>query len=424
VQQNLENEVKNSNERLALATKTKAEATQKLGEAQSELVETKKTKAADEEYSASCKLECEATARAWAERQKSATAEMAAISQAKEILASGVKAFVQVAVETHRDGWSGDFGVETHEDAVRVKLSAYLKKLAKQQRSFALAQLASVSAADPFVKIRGLIEEMVAKLMAEAQEEATKEAFCQEEISKSKASKEQKEDLVEKHSSRLEESETRMSELTTLIKSLEGEIAEIDKSQVDATKVRAEEKAEYETASKDFRDSADAVSRAIAVLHEYYEGTALAQVSRHSERVSAPPAFGSAKSDAGGSIISILEMAAEDFTTLLAEAEQTEEEAVAAYEKLSKENEVARSAKDAEAKGAASEINSLKVTAENSKEDKASATAELNAVLAYIEKLKPDCESKAMSYAERKAAREAEISGLKEALGIIEGKGI
>merc|ERR1719443_344355 len=215
-----------------------------------------------------------------------------------------------------------------------------------------------------------------------------------------------------------------MSELTSSIKSLEKEIAEIDEAQAEATRVRDEEKAEYATASKDYRDSADAVSRAIAVLHDYYEGTSLVQVRLHSERASAPPAFGSAKSDAGGSIISILEMCAEDFTTLLAEAEEAEEEAVAAYEKLSKENEIARSAKDAEAKGAASELTSLKVTAEHAKEDKASATEELNAVLAYIGKLKPDCESKAMSYQERKAAREAEIAGLKEALSIIEGNGM
>jgi len=291
-----------------------------------------------------------------------------------------------------------------------------LKKLARQQKSFALAQLASVSAADPFVKIRGLIEEMISKLVAEAQEEATQKAFCDEEMGKSKASKEEKEGLVEKHSSRLEEAESRTAQLTESIKQLEAEIAEIDKSQTEATKLRGEEKAAYDVASKDFRDSAEAVARAIAVLKNYYEGAALVQVAR--------PKFGSAKGDAGGSIISILEMAQEDFTTLLAEAEETEDVAVESYEKLTQENAVARASKEAEAKAAASELKSLKVTIENSKEDKASTTAELDAIIAYIEKLKPQCESKVMSYAERKAAREAEIEGLKNALQIIEGKGM
>jgi len=39
----------------------------------------------------------------------------------------------------------------------------------------------------------------------------------------------------------------------------------------------------------------------------------------------------------------------------------------------------------------------------------------------YLAKLKPQCESKAMSYEERKARREAEIAGLKEALSILSG---
>merc|ERR1719230_1306168 len=137
---------------------------------------------------------------------------------------------------------------------------------------------------------------------------------------------------------------------------------QIDRAQTEATKVRQEEKAQYDKSSKDYRDSVDAVSRAIGVLRSYYQGTALVQVSQHSRRVSAPMTFASPRSDAGSSIISILEMVAEDFTTLLAETEQNEAVAVAAYEKLSQENAAARSAKYAEIKGAASEFYSVKVT--------------------------------------------------------------
>ncbi len=75
---------------------------------------------------------------------------------------------------------------------------------------------------------------------------------------------------------------------------------------------------------------------------------------------------------------------------------------------------MSRASKEAEAKAGASEVKSVKVTLENSKEDSASVQEELDAVNAYIDKLKPECESKAMSYEERKAAREAEIEGLKQ----------
>jgi hypothetical protein len=56
----------------------------------------------------------------------------------------------------------------------------------------------------------------------------------------------------------------------------------------------------------------------------------------------------------------------------------------------------------------------------NYKEDHAASSKELDAVHAYFEKLKPQCETKVMTYGERKARREQEIDGLKEALSILE----
>ena len=67
-------------------------------------------------------------------------------------------------------------------------------------------------------------------------------------------------------------------------------------------------------------------------------------------------------------------------------------------------------------KGKTSEAKSIELNIVNHKEDLQTASKELDAVMEYIEKLKPQCENKAMTYAERKERREAEIAGLKEAL--------
>merc|ERR1719399_2711746 len=173
-------------------------------------------------------------------------------------------------------------------------------------------------------------------------------------------------------------------------------------------------------ASKDFKDSAEAVAKAIEVLKNFYEGSFM-QVASKTSKKSVQPEFGSAKSDTASTIISVLEMSEEDFTSLLAECEATEDEAAKAYETLTQENKVSKASKETESKAKASEIKSLTVQLEHSKEDDASVSAELDAVNAYIDKLKPQCEEKAMSYAEKKAKREAEIEGLKEALSILEG---
>merc|ERR1719274_327047 len=242
-------------------------------------------------------------------------------------------------------------------------------------------------------------------------------------MGKSKKSQDEKTMKLDKLQTRIDDSEAKITELTEGVKTLEAEIAEIDKAQSEATKIRTKEHEEYAKASKDFKESAEAVAKAIEVLKNFYEGSFL-QVSSKTALKSKQPEFGGAKSDIAHTIISVLEMSEEDFTTLLAEAEATEDEAAKAYEKLTDENKISKATKMTEAKAKASEAKSLKVQLEHSKEDHAAVSKELDAVLAYLDKLKPECESKAMSYEERKAAREAEIAGLKEALEILSGQGM
>merc|ERR1719183_2269074 len=98
----LEDEIKNGNEKLSIATSGKAANQQSKADAEAKLVETQKSKAADEEYAGTLKTECETKATQWAERQKAASEEMGAIEKAKDILVSGVKAFVQVAAKTKK----------------------------------------------------------------------------------------------------------------------------------------------------------------------------------------------------------------------------------------------------------------------------------------------------------------------------------
>jgi septal ring factor EnvC (AmiA/AmiB activator) len=415
---NLNNEISHNQEKISTATKTKASAEESKATAEGDLAETTKTKAADTDYSANLKTECETAASEWAERQASAKEEMAAIDKAKEILVSGVVAFVQSGAKVSS---KSDDDTETDEASeTRVKLVQKIQSLGKQFHSFGLMQLASVAGSDPFVKIRGLIEDMIAKLLKEAQEEATQKAFCDEEMGKSKKSQDEKTATLDKLQTRIDGASATIAELTEAVKTLEAEIADIDAAQAEATKIRTEENVKNTAAISDFSQSAEAVVKAMGVLKSFYEGAALIQTNSKSGR----PSFGGAKTDTGSSIISVLEVAESDFTRLLAETETSEDAAADAYAKQTKENGLSKTTKQTDAKAKASEIKSLTVQLGHSKEDHASTSAELDAVLSYIDKLKPQCEEKAMSYAEKKAAREAEISGLKEALEILEGSAL
>merc|ERR1719172_63300 len=360
--QGLKDEISHGEEKLSTATKSKAANEEAKSSAEGKLVETEKSKAADEEYAGTLKTDCESKAAEWEARKKSATEEMGAIEKAKDILVSGVKAFVQTKTKTRR--WNPDDDDEDDKTAAkRQQVVQILKNLGQVHHSFAFAQLASMATSDPFVKIRGLIEDMIAKLLKEAEEEATQKAFCDAEMGKSKTSQEEKTMTLDKLQARIDGASTTIAENTESIKTLEAEIAEIDKAQAEATAIRTKEHEDYLVASKDFKDSAEAVAKAIEVLKNFYEGSFI-QLSAKTSLKSKQPEFGSAKSDIAHTIISVLEMSEEDFTTLLAETEATEDEAAKAYKTLTDENKVSKVTKETEAKGKASEIKSLTVQLE------------------------------------------------------------
>jgi chromosome segregation ATPase len=407
LQQSLTDAVANLEKEVGEATSSKSAAEEKKASAESDLSKTEESKAADEKYKGTMTMECQNKAEEWAARQKSATGEVEAIEKAKEILASGVKAmFIQAEEKTVT------VKASLKNDS-RSKLVHLLKKMGRQYNSFGLMQIANKAKSDPFVKIRGLIEDMIVKLEKQAAEEATHDAWCKEENTKSKASRDAKIEKVEKYTARKDKAVATVATLKQEIAELGAQLKDIAAATAEATKIRADENAAYKKASTDFKDSAEAVAQAVEVLREYYGSAALIQMKQ--------PSFASANSDSGSNIISFLEVAQSDFTRLLAESEAEEAEAKKAFETLMQESAVSKATKEAEVKGKTSEVKSLEVAIADTTNDLETSSKELDAVMEYIEKLKPQCESRAMTYEERKAARDEEVAGLKQALEILAG---
>merc|ERR1719379_1059634 len=82
--------------------------TEEMNKAKGDLTKTEEVKAADEEYLATLKHDCESAAAGWEERQESAKGEMGAINKAIEILSEGVRVFLQLKVKTSRRGHLDD----------------------------------------------------------------------------------------------------------------------------------------------------------------------------------------------------------------------------------------------------------------------------------------------------------------------------
>merc|ERR1719486_567522 len=109
-----------------------------------------------------------------------------------------------------------------------------VKKLAQQHHSAALAQLASrISAVmrlgssggdDPFAKVKGLISEMISKLEAEADAEATEKAWCDEQIVKTEEKKNDLESDIAKLTAKIDVASARSADLKSEVKQLQGDL--------------------------------------------------------------------------------------------------------------------------------------------------------------------------------------------------------
>jgi len=395
------------------ATATKSALTESSGKASGELAEVKKAKVADMFYLDNLKQECAAAAGEWADRQASAKGEIAALDKAKEILTAKVKVLVQ-----KDDPYESDMNAEAPDSAKRNSLVQKLQTLGHKFNSYAMMEMAGAAAQDPLEKIRGLVSDMIAKLVEEANAEATQKDFCDEEKAKSQKEKDAKSMKADDLSSRIDTATASKAKLGENIKELQSELAELDAATKEATKIRAEEAATFAVANKDYKDGAAAVEEAIRVLKEYYASTSFVQKKTSSK---APVfAFGQTSGAAADTIISILETSAEDFSRMSTQLETDESEAIAAFEKMTEESKASAVAKKDEIKAAETNIKILDVSLQGDTEDLRMTHKELDAVMEYVEKLKPQCEVKVMTYEEKKAKRESEIEGLKEALQILD----
>jgi len=398
----IEMELGTMQKRMSEATTEKSGLEESKASAEEGLAATQKTVADDEKYLAELKQSCSLKAQEWEQRQKDAAGEMAAIEKAKEVLETGVKVFLQV---------SSTEKVKTRDDK-RDRLMAVLEKIAQKDKTYNFAQLRSTAAEGPFEKITGLIESMIARLEKEAAEEADAKSFCDAENKKSKAKQAELTATSDKYGVRIEKATATIAQLKEEIKLIQEQMAEMDAAQAEATKLRTSEHEEYLKASKDYKDSAEAVANAISVLEAYYSGGSFVQSKQ-------APELGGKSGDIASTIMGMMEVAESDFTTLLAESEAQEKTAQSAYDKLKEQNDVTRAANVEDVKGKEAAVKSEETALLNYKEDFAANAKELDAVLLYLDKLKPQCETKVMTYAERVAKREEEIAGLKEALEIL-----
>merc|ERR1712232_1472118 len=323
-----------------------------------------------------------------------------------------------------QQGTSSGLRIHSRADMARSEVLTLIKKLAQQQHSTALAQLASKitaalrysGGAGPFEKVKGLINDLITRLEAEASSEATEKAFCDEETAKSNAQREDLESTMAKLTTKIDANTARSASLKAEVKELQDELAKLAEEQADMTRIRQESHADYVQAKADYEQGLTGVRQALVTLRDYFateSGAAFMQQP-------AKPELHSKASGAGNSIIGILEVCGSDFAKNLAAAETKEASEQESFDKMTQENKITKASKDQDIKYKTAEAASADKEVAELTSDRETTSTEHAAVLEYLEKLDARCVAKPESYASRSQRRDAEIAGLKEALAVLE----
>merc|ERR1719375_1425099 len=229
---------------------------------------------------------------------------------------------------------AGVVPARSDEDLIRTKLISIFRDAGKKFKSPVLSTLAIKVAEDPFVKIKGMIQEMIEKLLEEEADEANHKGWCDEEISKTVKDRDYRLcDIEELHAS-LAELNAREEKLTLEKEELEVQIAELNSDYSNQTKARAEEKAENEETVDEAKVGVSAIKQALEILSHFYgeaakatgeEGLVQKQPSVEDD---APDAgFDGAYTGAQGSstgIVGMMEVILGDFERTISDTEELE----------------------------------------------------------------------------------------------------
>merc|ERR1719487_609850 len=245
-----------------------------------------------------------------------------------------------------------------------------------------------------------MIKDLIVKLMEEAAEEAEHKGWCDTELSTNEQTRKEKTAAVEVLHAEIDELEASTAKLTQEISELTAAVAEIDKAVAEAKNTET---------IKDAQDAQTAVAQALVVLKEFYakaaEATAFLQGKQEP-----PPIFDSPykgmQSENGG-VVGMLEVIQSDFARLESETAANEATAQKEYDTFMTDSKIDKEAKetDIEHKTAKKENEEQALTTKET--DLEGTQKELDAALAYYDKLKPSCVDADVSYEDRVAQRKA-----------------
>jgi chromosome segregation ATPase len=425
-----EAEIATGEEQLAAKKQQLADADEKLAQSKEDLEDTNNSLNADQKFLMELKLKCQSVDVEWEARQKTRKEEIEAVNKAIEILTTDEArelfsktfnpTFAQKSLK------SLQFAQSTRRDQAAKVLIAAGQKF----KNPAMVQMAAILRLDSFTRVKKAIDDMVAELLKEKQDEIEHRDMCIKDLNTNELTTES----TERDKS---DTETTIEDLTGTIKGLKDEIAtltsEIDelKAQLDqAAKDRDAENAEFQATVADQKATQKLVGEALAALKAFYDKKAAAmlllakkhQQGQKKQGPPPPPSFEAyEKNRAGGGVMAMLQQIITDAGLLEKEAIKDEENAQKAYQEFQAET---NNSIDEKETGITNKNENL-AKAEAKKVEMEETLDQLNTELQGLSDEKGDlsksCDWLLKNFTERQAMRDQEIEALRQVKAILSG---
>jgi len=320
----------------------------------------------------------------------------------------------------------------SNEKVGMTKMVDYLQQQAKKLKSDNLSALVLQMREDHFVKVRGMIKDMISKLQADASSEADQKQWCDDEMEKAMAKRDENTGSIEGDTAVIAETTATINRKEEEIQVLLQEIVDLTKGLNEATELRVNEKKENDKTVYDATNGLAGVTRALDILKSFYDNALVqtrssytppnADASGETVGDMAPGGFegeNHGNQGAASGILGQMQVIKSDFERTIQQTNDDEDSGESDFQTYKSDTETSISEKDGFVKDKRGEITMEKGTLADSKGDLKEHSALKKDALDELAKLKPACVGTGSNYAERVMRREQEIESLKNAYVIL-----
>jgi len=419
-----------------------------IASARESLVDAEALMKDDQLYLKDLTERCEQRAGAYDQRSAMRADEIKALTEALDILSGKVKdadeaanerafiqkttqpktapSFLQTNVRTEvKNLLERARGQTLSMDVRKEKVLGLLREQGKRLGSTVLVSLAMKVQADPFVKVKKLIQELIERLIAESTAEATKKGFCDVELSKAEKNRNHRWQDVQRLSAELASLEAKKDALDQELSELSEQLTELNTALEEATTLRGESKEENLQTLKDAKEGLEAVKEALLVLKVFYKQSAKAKVFLQASPVDEddPGAASGAykgKQQQSNAVIGLLEVIVSDFERTIKNTGASEEQEAAEFVEFDRTSKADIGGKETKTELDQEDLETTETKLAEKMKDMQTNMDLVDKALEELEELKPVCIDTGMSYEERVEKREEEIQALHNALCILD----